>query len=192
MGDSITDGPENFRRQLMERLDGDHCRYDMVGSRQDAAEDRRAGRDPDHEGHAGWQANMLADEAREWAQATQPDLVTVAAGVNDFYQTSDTPQQAAEDVLRLLRELRAGAPGAALLVGQIHPGGGIESEVAELNRLLAERAQRETPGPLTLVDLASGFNVDAYTVDGVHPNAAGAVVLAERWYRALRPLLPCG
>ena len=43
--------------------------------------------------------------------------------------------------------------------------------------------------PVIVVDQWTGFDTDADTYDGVHPNASGDAKIAQNWLEALIPLL---
>lgn len=49
-------------------------------------------------------------------------------------------------------------------------------------------ANATASSPILVVDQHTGFVSTTDTVDGVHPNAAGSVKIATKWYAALTPL----
>ena len=61
------------------------------------------------------------------------------------------------------------------------------ARVTALNEMIPGWASSTTSAasPVLVVDQWSGFDVAADTVDGVHPNRAGAQKMADRWYPAL-------
>ena len=65
------------------------------------------------------------------------------------------------------------------------------SYIPELNAELARLAEKiSTPAqPVIIVDHATGFDWRTDTIaDLVHPNAAGAAKMAQRWFVALQAL----
>jgi lysophospholipase L1-like esterase len=63
--------------------------------------------------------------------------------------------------------------------------------VGDLNRGVAEiAAELDRPGArVVAVDLATGFDPVADTLDGAHPNVEGARKMASAWFAALRGVL---
>ncbi|MPY93240.1 MAG: hypothetical protein GEV08_09280 [Acidimicrobiia bacterium] len=191
VGDSITAGPY-YRAPLQRLLAADDCQVDFVGSAVDEDPDQPGLSDPDHEGHGGWRADQVADNARAWAEAAEPDVILLYVGVNDFYGSASAPGDdvatVVADVTRAVEELRAGAPEATLLVARIMPAVGLEAQVPELNAAVAQLAG----DGVTIVDFEAGFEHAKDTVDGVHPSPDAAERMAEVWYEALAPHLACG
>jgi uncharacterized protein (DUF1499 family) len=96
------------------------------------------------------------------------------------------------DLERVVAALWAGRAEAMVLVSTLIPStlDGLEETPtvnAGLTALVARLA--ESGRRVALVDAAAGFDAAAMTVDGVHPNAAGARHLAAAWSGGLRPLL---
>lgn len=183
LGDSITAGPF-YRAPLQELLATAGCHVDFVGGETDEQPNQPGLTDPDHEGHPGWRADQIANLARQWTAAARPDLVLLHVGTNDFYQDQDVDSTAA-DIARIVAEVEAAAPSAIILVAQTIPGGGIEKQVAELDRRIATLVS----GKVVIVDQASGVDANRDTLDGAHPNPALSRQMAQRWMTALRPLL---
>lgn len=183
LGDSITAGPF-YRAPLQRLLAADGCQVDFVGSAVDEQPDQEGLTDLDNEGHGGWRADQLGENARVWASSAEPDVVLLYAGVNDFYAGEDVATVTA-DLGHVVAELRAGAPGAQVLVARIMPAVGIEAQVAAYDAAIAELAGEQ----VAVVDIESGFDHTKDTVDGVHPNEAASARIAEAWLGALAPHL---
>jgi lysophospholipase L1-like esterase len=61
----------------------------------------------------------------------------------------------------------------------------------ELNEGIAAlaRASSTAASPVITVDHSTGFEAEAMTRDGTHPNDQGERHMADRWYTVLRPVL---
>ena len=116
---------------------------------------------------------------------------------NDVW-SNKSPQQILAAWTTLVQQMRASKPTMKILVAQIIP-----VAPPTLRRLPAadRQPQRRDPGvgggrgtehaasPITVVDQWTGWNAATDTSDGVHPNDAGIVKLANRWYPALTAAL---
>lgn len=183
IGDSITAGPF-YRAPLQRLLAADGCQVDFVGSAVDEQPDQDGLTDLDNEGHGGWRADQLGENARGWATTADPDIVLLYAGVNDFYAGDDVATVTA-DLRHVVDELQAGAPEAQLLVARIMPAVGLETQVAEYDAAIAELAGDH----VAVVDIQTGFDPTKDTVDGVHPNESASERIAEAWFAGLAPYL---
>jgi lysophospholipase L1-like esterase len=120
--------------------------------------------------------------------------VLIHAGHNHFADQKPLP-----GILRATESMIANArkanPKATVLLAQVITSGKLPkySYLPDLNRELAKlAAQLDRPEQrVLLVDQASGFDWKTDSVaDLVHPNAQGAQKMADRWFQALKPLLP--
>ncbi|HEX5204997.1 MAG TPA: cellulose-binding protein, partial [Actinoplanes sp.] len=93
---------------------------------------------------------------------------------------------------RLVGQMRASKPAMKILVAQIIPMNAsacpeCAARVAGLNAAIPAWAASlsTTASPITVVDQWTGFSTATDTYDGVHPNNAGDVKIANRWYPAV-------
>jgi lysophospholipase L1-like esterase len=109
-------------------------------------------------------------------------------GTNDMYMQ---PSGAPERLATLLDELLEAAPEALLVVAQLTPFPAQEAQVQTYNAAIpALVEQRATAGKhIVLVDMYSDFP-ESLIGDGVHPNAEGYALMADRWYAAIGEHLP--
>jgi hypothetical protein len=65
--------------------------------------------------------------------------------------------------------------------------GNFNSKIEDLNKAIIPWAtdKNSTDSPIWVVDQYTGFNGGTDLRDGVHPNAAGDVKMADVWYPAL-------
>jgi acyl-CoA thioesterase-1 len=205
LGDSLTQGSSlqlSYRYWLWASLKERGARPNFVGSLRaffggspvvpDAAFDL------DHEGHWGWRADEFLRELPRWLRAYEPGIVLLLLGTNDCWQGQSAASTLA-DLAKIIDVLRARSPQVAILLATVLPTDDPKLNLClnELNAMmpaLVARSSREQ-SPILIVDLNEGFEVATETYDGVHPNEAGEKKLAQRWERALLPLLetaePC-
>ncbi|GAB2899394.1 SGNH/GDSL hydrolase family protein [Streptomyces mayteni] len=93
---------------------------------------------------------------------------------------------------RLVGQLRANNPEVTVLVARILPMNAANhaecgQRVVDLDAAIPGWAagMSTAQSPVVAVDQWTGFNPATDTCDGVHPNDAGNVKLAARWYPAL-------
>ncbi len=124
----------------------------------------------------------------------QPDLVLLAAGVNDL-RLGVTPETAIEHLRACIESMRTARPDVDLVVSPVlavatpaRPW--MVGAIAEYNALLPplvdELATAESP--ITLADTTSGWDVARDTYDGVHPTPTGETFIAQRTAEALHGL----
>jgi lysophospholipase L1-like esterase len=123
----------------------------------------------------------------------EPDIALIHLGTNDVRQGwSDSA--ISNGLGRIIDELRAGNPKVVILLAQIIPTRNSETtaKIRSLNKEIARLAGRRdsSKSPVVVVDQFTGFDPDAHTFDGVHPNDAGDERMASRWHEALLEFLP--
>lgn len=199
LGDSITQGSAeqgSYRHPLWRMLREAGFRVDFVGSQRAYALHRgpERGFDADHEGHAGWRSDQLAEHAEPWARESRPDIVLLHIGTNDV--GAGQPSDVCQNITRIVTAFRESNPQVRFLVALIIPyqDPAAREAVARLNRKLGPcLAALDTPeAPVTAVDHFTGFDPARLTSDGMHPNAEGTREMARRWFAALAPALEAG
>ncbi|WP_414664424.1 SGNH/GDSL hydrolase family protein [Horticoccus sp. 23ND18S-11] len=191
VGDSITEGGKTFshyRPLLADKLRAAGFAVEFVGSR---------GTPPlRHEGYGGKTIEFVAATVPAHFARTPAEIVLVHGGHNHFVEEKPVPGIVAATE-RLIAALRAINPRVIVLVAQVIPSGKLPkyAYIPDLNAELARLTARlhTAAQPVVLVDQASSFDWRSDTVaDLVHPNAAGAEKMAQRWFEALRPILAAG
>jgi lysophospholipase L1-like esterase len=197
LGDSITQGDfrrNSYRRPLWQRLHDEGFRVDFVGSlkRNYIAGPPDKDFDRDHEGHWGWTINQVLERLDGWVRAAAPDVALVHLGTNDLFRGDDA-ETIARELAEVVAVLRSVNPRMAIFIAELIPARGLERAYILVNAQIRALASLSTSeSPVTIVDMFTGFDVDIHTYDGVHPNAAGESFIAERWFRALAPVLRAG
>lgn len=127
-------------------------------------------------------------DAKDWVA----DIQVVCLGSNDTVnQINDSfKEQFIEDYLTLLSDLKKNSPTAKTFVCEIPPIFGADNvvfaeRVPEINNLITEVANRFGA---TVIDLNTPFDSreDLFFSDGLHPNEAGAGLIAETVYNAIK------
>ncbi|GEA88499.1 GDSL-type esterase/lipase family protein [Cellulomonas cellasea] len=196
LGDSITGSPGCWRALLWQKLQrGGHTDIDMVGTL--PTQGCGIAHDGDNEGHGGLLATNVASQGllTGWLAQTRPDVVLMHFGTNDVWSNRSTAQILAA-YTTLVEQMRASNPRTKVLVAQIIPVapptcGECAQRTVDLNAAIPAWAASlsTSTSPITVVDQWTGWNPAADTSDGVHPNDAGIVKLADRWYPALAGVL---
>jgi lysophospholipase L1-like esterase len=191
VGDSITEGGatfSNYRPLLAEKLRAAGVPFEFVGTR-GTAQLR-------HEGYGGKNVEFLAATVPAHFGKNPADIVLLHAGHNHFAEAQPIPGILAATE-RLIASFRATNPQVIILLAQVIPAGKLPkySYIPELNTALAHLATRlhTAAQPVIIVNQATGFDWRTDTIpDLVHPNAAGAAKMAQRWFETLNsiPHLP--
>ena len=123
----------------------------------------------------------------DWVLRARPEIVIVALGANDGLR--GLPVTALRDNLTaIVTRLRAGG-ARVLLAGMRMPPNSGETYTREFAAVFpaVARTTSATLLPFLLQGVAGEPSLNQ--PDGIHPNAAGHVAIADLVWRALRPLL---
>lgn len=213
LGDSITQadsGHRGYRYSLWIKLIDAGITFDFVGSMNSNHGSNpewldHEGRsfDADHEGHWGWRADEILSgisglgkrTLSKWLKTYTPDVVLMHLGTNDIL-LGQSNESTVDELRQIIDVLRADNRNVVILLATLIP---TENEVA--NTLLAsfnekiEQLAMETStksSPVIVVDQYKGFNGNADTYDGLHPNDSGEEKMAAKWFRALQDILDKG
>jgi lysophospholipase L1-like esterase len=189
LGDSITGSPGCWRALLWQKLPAD--RVDFVGTL--PGQGCGFAYDGENEGHGGYLATNVANQnlLTGWLGATDPDVVLMHFGTNDVWNNL-SPSTILAAFTTMVGQMRASNPAMRIVVAQIipmNPSNCAEcaQRVVALNAAIPAWAAglSTTASPITVVDQWTGFDTATDTYDGVHPNDAGNVKIANRWYPAV-------
>jgi lysophospholipase L1-like esterase len=197
VGDSITegfDGQATYRYWLWHKLTDAHYDVDFVGTQHGVfnGTPRFGDFDQDHQGEAGFRADIIADDIAGWASSQHPDIVLLHVGTNDVLQGQST-SSTIEDIGRIIENLRSVNPNVTVLVAKILPIGvedfdtGVRALDEQIPGLVSAKDTEQSR--VLLVDQYSGVDVHADSYDGFHPNESGERKMADRWFDALSPEL---
>lgn len=194
MGDSIThafDNTPSYRWYLWHDLLAGGFDVDFVGSQNMAinGDPPRLDFDQDHEGHTGWRADDLANNARAWTEEFQPEVVLLHAGSNDIEQGQST-DSTIDDLADTIREVRAVNPDVTILLAKILPFTGHDQAVDDLNSRIPGLASslNTSRSRVIVVDMNTGFSA-ADLQDGSHLTSDGESKFANKWFATLKNVL---
>jgi acyl-CoA thioesterase-1 len=174
LGDSLTAGfgvaaEEAWPALLENRLSREGYRYRVV--------------------NAGVSGDTSAGGLRRvpWVLRARPDIAIVALGANDGLRGQSVEALAA-NLTEIVERLRAGGAQVLLAGMRVPPNYGADFARA-FARVFADVAQRAQVAfmPFLLDGVAADPRLNL--LDGIHPNAAGHRVIAERVWPFLKPLL---
>ncbi|WP_041832421.1 cellulose binding domain-containing protein [Actinoplanes sp. N902-109] len=194
LGDSITGSPGCWRALLWQKLPA--AGVDFVGTL--PAQGCGFTYDGENEGHGGFLATTVANQNQlpGWLAATGPDVVMMHLGTNDVWNNL-SPTTILAAFTTLVGQMRAADPGMRILVAQIIPMNPANcpdcaQRVVTLNAAIPAWAAglSTAASPITVVDQWTGFTTATDTYDGVHPNDAGNVKIADKWFPAVAATLP--
>jgi acyl-CoA thioesterase-1 len=124
----------------------------------------------------------------DWSLADKPDLVLLELGANDALRAQD-PDKAKANLDQILSRLKA-ANVAVVLVGMIAPRNLDEAYRAKFDPMYRELADKyQVPlYPFVLDGIAMDPALNQG--DGIHPNKAGAAIVAKRLLPVVEKALP--
>lgn len=141
------------------------------------------------------QARGLLAQVNDRINLRSEGVVSILIGINDVNSYSVSDLQLANCLFSLYQSI-SGKKIIALTYPPISntPGlwSSLSSGVAEQNRIMVNDVIRsmvsyynsQHSAKIRLVDLAAIWSdPDVYTVDGAHPNAMGAILMAKKWWQ---------
>jgi lysophospholipase L1-like esterase len=205
LGDSITE--DTCYPQLLSKdfITGGHTNFVFVGSSTNNQSCGANAPSLKSEGHGGYLVCDLvgsgqhAAELMPWCTADQADMVFMHFGTNDCWGNQRTTTQILSAYTTIVGDLRSVKPNVIIFVAQIiplNPAGctGCDGYAQALNSQIPAWATglSTAASPIFVVDMHSVFTPatsytpgSTYTADGVHPNAAGAQLMADKMYAAI-------
>lgn len=208
IGDSITAGPGCYKQHLLADLNANgYSNFDFVGDYTDDC-----GGSVRHSARSCTTAldftqptfTLRADcgggtfpGLSQLMTSHEPDLLMIQLGVNDVWNGLG-PDAILADYATLVQQARAQNPDVVIAIAQIHqirptPDG--DAVFLRAQQLAAAvpawaAAQSQPQSPTFVADLWTNSDASAAeTLDGVHPNDAGARRMGRSWSAALQNIL---
>jgi lysophospholipase L1-like esterase len=187
LGDSITAGGKSFicyRQVLIPELRKKGIAFEFIGPNKDAASA--------HAGYGGKNTAQLLSILKSIYRKYPADILMLHSGHNSF--SKDKPiSKIVNDTEKIIENVKKINPNVTILLAQVILAGKLPkySYIPKLNKELASLATRLSKQGynIVLVNHAKGFNWKTDTIsDKVHPNAAGAKKMADKWMDALLTL----
>jgi lysophospholipase L1-like esterase len=152
-------------------------------------------------GNEGETSGEAAGEAADVAGATQPDVVLLDFGSND-YDGSQSPKatlaQTRLNIDAIIQAFAAQNASVTILLAQptpwvVEPGSapGTRQFMSGLSGAVAKAAvdERKAGVHVILVNIHGGFNARNDTKDGSHPNVRGEQKIASKFFQSLKKIL---
>lgn len=197
VGDSISQGAAGdatWRYWFWRELRRQRVRVDLVGperlpkGRQPRYEARRLRFDRDHAARSGTTVDYHLKRITERMRTYRPRVVVVEVGINDIFR-GDSAARVADDLRRLLNRIWARSRSTRVVLAELPPVQGnprahrvsaranalLEDRYADHPRVVMVRNRTETRQP---------WIPREHTTDGLHPNATGQTLLAQRFAEA--------
>lgn len=197
LGDSITEAPggaASYRYWLEKELDRKGVAFDYVGSKRGVyrGKPKFDDFDSDHEGRWGWTTADVRVGIDGWAAKARADIVLLHLGTNDLARDLEPNLEMIENLKAIFGALRRANPKVVILLARIIPMAGFPTDRWRAANDRIEKLGREltTPeSPIVVVRQDEGFDAEADTADGAHPNESGEKKMAARWLGALEPVI---
>ena len=136
---------------------------------------------------SGWRTSDARDAISSAVAVDDPDLLLVLIGVNDL-RAGTSPAAAAGNIETLITNARSAKSDIKIVLAEIPPTtSSFDAVVEDYNSRLRSIATAESTGesPVVTVDLYTGYDIDIYHSDGLHPNAVGDELIASRFANVL-------
>lgn len=175
--------------------------------------DPAQGDDTDHAGYPGAKVADLLPVTLGEVRSAQPDYVLLHIGTNDVLKayevhTEDEYARFSIETVRSLNQIiktilsgHRDPANIKILLANLIPVDPDDSEQTymdefaisnTLRRYIEALAEGQNDPRLILVDVATGFDIEKMTTDGIHPNAIGERHIAKAFFNTLIKLGLCG
>ena len=148
--------------------------------------------DQSNEGHSGYIIDQIRSGIDGWMAAARPDVVTLHIGINDLNRGIDiagAPGRLADLVNRIYTD----QPGVAVIqLGLIPTTPNLTTQVAAYNAAATTLQGTENAVGRTFVYVQPPALTPAEFTDGLHPNDAGYLRMAQALYPALNQVFDQG
>jgi hypothetical protein len=208
VGDSISAGPGCYKKYLLADLNSNgYTNFDFVGEYSDDCGGgvRHSARSCSTAAQYTQPTFTLAAGScnpsgtfpglAQLVSTYHPDLLMLQLGVNDVWGGQST-DAVLSSYATLLQQARAQNPNVVIAIAQIQqirPTSDGDAVFARAQQLITAvpawaAAQSQPQSPVFVADLWTSSNT-AETLDGVHPDDAGAQRMGLNWFNALRTIL---
>ena len=189
LGDSITEGGPDFFSYLFpldSLLKLDHQPVNFIGPKFSVQE----GDTIHHGGYSGKTAEYLAKIIDSIYAGSRADIVLLHSGHNHFVEESPVPGIIAAHQ-KIIRTIKTSNPNAIILVAGVITSGKLPkyAYIPALDTAIKKMVGEFNDRTILFVDQQEHWDWNKHTIpDKVHPNQAGALVIAANWLNAIRKL----
>jgi lysophospholipase L1-like esterase len=148
--------------------------------------------DPANEGHSGYTIDQIIAGVDDWVSFARPDVVLLHIGINDLNRGMDVPG-APGRLHTLVDKIFADKPGVTVLVlGLIPTTPGLQTQTAAFNSAVSAMQTGEQQAGHHFRYVTPPALTSAEMNDGLHPNDAGYLRMAQAFYPALDQAFTAG
>lgn len=143
-----------------------------------------------HCGYSGQTAEYLASKISDWYRQYPADIVLLHSGHNHFID-EDPIASIIDSYKAIIDTIQSINPKARILAASIINSGKLPkySYIPDLNKRIQDLVKEYNDKHIIFVNISKNFDWSTCTVnDMVHPNAYGAQIMADAWFKALRRL----
>jgi len=145
--------------------------------------------DTDHAALGGSQIQYHAARIDQEMATYRPDVVALELGINNLLAGGQSPELVASELQALMNEIWRDKPDTKIMLAQLMP---VQSDPpataagTTVNDLLAATYAHDSRVMLAYNRTAPAlpWSTKAFTADGLHPNATGQTLLADRFAQA--------
>ncbi len=199
LGDSRVQGSrpqyESYRYELWKHLVNDNNQFDFIGPISDSGSYPKYNKlnfDVSHAGVGGFTTQDILDNMVTNLSSGTPDIVLLGIGTNDLLRNIPVTQVIA-NINNIIKILQENNPNITIFIEQIVPARSdvMTSHLATIfdkfNAGIPVVAswQTNTNSKVIVVDMTTQWK-DEYMADSLHYNQAGAKIIADRYYEAIK------
>ena len=191
LGDSITEGGADFSSYLFpldSLLKHDGYAMHFIGPRVT----KLNGDTIHHSGFSGKTAEYLAKTIDSIYADFTADIVLLHSGHNHFAEESPIPG-IIEAQRKIIRTIKSRNPKAVIFVAAVITSGKLPKYeyIPALDEAIKKMVDEMNDASVIFVDQQQQWDWNIHTIaDKVHPNKAGALVIATNWLNAIRKKFP--
>jgi acyl-CoA thioesterase-1 len=141
--------------------------------------------------NAGVSGESSAGAARriDWVLRAEPAILVIETGANDMLRGQD-PDSIRANIQGMIDRVRAQSPGTTIVLTAMEAMPNLGADYARRFRAIYPALARANGGPLIPFILDGVAGIDTLNQDdGIHPNPAGARIVARNVWRGIEPLL---
>lgn len=190
IGDSITEGGGTFSSYmgpLIRMINESGLECEFVGIR----DGKSCGVSYRHSAFGGKNTEFIDSKIDSIFKVCQADIVLIHSGHNHFIEEKPVDGIVSSHK-SIIEKLRKRNPNVKILVAGVIDSGKLPkySYIGNLNCRLKGLVDKYADDNIIFVNVGDGFDWRIHTInDNVHPNMAGAYVMACNWYKSLNTIL---
>ena len=125
----------------------------------------------------------------DWVLRAEPAILVIETGANDMLRGQD-PDSIRANIQAMIDRVRAQSPGTTIVLTAMEAMPNLGADYARRFRAIYPALARANGVPLIPFILDGVAGIDTLNQDdGIHPNPAGARIVARNLWRGIEPLL---